>query len=176
MAAVLRFQEFTPSLTPPPSDRGDCDDTAMLNSDTYLPEVFYPSPAPSFSHQHLTPRSPDMGFSDSTYDTEEENQQNLFFSHPENQIYDQTTSYSTAVVYAPTMPFQNFDQQSWMQYGTYPSSVAMFPYSTIDTPGLYPTYVSQEPSNIVPPVPQGVTSASFSFNDPITRDQDSRSE
>lgn len=169
MATVLRFQDFAPSLTPPPSDRGDCEDTTMLNSDTYLPEVYYPSPAPSFSHQHhaLTPQSPDMGVSDSTYDTEEENQQQLFFSTPEGQIYDQTTTYHTAGLYASTMPFQPFEQ-SWVPFNNYPSSVAMFPYS--NSSDVY--YFPQASSSIVPPAPQGVTAAAptFSFNDPITRD------
>lgn len=188
MAAVLRFQDMNPLLTPPPSDRGECEDTAMLNSDSYLPEVsgFYPSPAPSFSHQHpkFIPHSPDMGHSDSTYDTEEDTQQMFFVGASEPPIYNTNTTHTTSAslqnsaLYATTVPYQSYEPTSWMPYGPYPSTTTtMFPYTSEDSAaaaaGMYPAYISQTPSSIIPPVPQGVTGGSFSFNEPISRPQDS---
>lgn len=175
MASVLRLQDLTPSLTPPPSDRGECEDTTMLNSDTYLPEVFYPSPAPSFSHQRPTfaPQSPDMGHSDSTYDTEEDNHQNFFFNPSESQVFANTTSLQNSTLYSTAMPYQSYEQNAWMQYSNYPTTVSMFPYSSEEPSSLYPAYMAQAPSSIIPPIPQGVTGASFNFNEPISRPQDS---
>lgn len=175
MASVLRFQDLTPSLTPPPSDLGECEDSAMLHSDSYLPEVFYPSPAPSFSHQRpaFTPQSPDMGHSDSTYDTEEETQQNYFFHSSNTQLFANTAALQTSGLYAATMPYASYEQSGWVHYNDYPATVSMFQYPNEESPSVYPVYMSPAPSTIIPPVPQGVTSASFDFNGPISKSQDS---
>lgn len=176
MAAALRFQDMTPTLTPPPSDRGECEDTAMLNSETYLPEVFYPSPAPSFSQQcpGFPPQSPDMGHSDTTYDTEEDNQQMFFLDGSEPQLFSNTSSLQNAALYSTAMPYQSYEQSTWVPFGGFPNAVSMYPYSSEDAAGAYPAaYMSQVPSSIIPPIPQGVTGASFNFNEPISRPQDS---
>lgn len=176
MASVLRFHDTTPLLTPPPSDRGECEDTAMLHSDSYPAEVFYPSPAPSFSHQHpnFTPHSPDMGHSDSTYDTEEDNQHLFFVGAPQSHIFNNTTSLQNAALYSTAMPYQSYEPSSWISYAPYPNTATMFPYTSEDSSAaMYSTFIPQPPSNTIPPIPQGVTGGSFSFNEPISRPQDS---
>ncbi|KAJ9655322.1 hypothetical protein H2198_005777 [Neophaeococcomyces mojaviensis] len=175
MTSVLQFQDMTPSLTPPPSDRGECDtDTAMLNSDAYLPEVFYPSPAPSFSHQRrgFTPQSPDMCQSDTAYDTEEDSQQLFFLNSSEAQMFSSTASAQNAALYPTSMPYQSYDLNSWLPYGTYSSQPSMFPYSSEEASSTMYGYMSPAPTSIIPPTPQGVTGASFNFNESITRPQD----
>lgn len=154
----------------------------MLHSDSYHAEIFYPSPAPSFSHQlpNFTPHSPDMCHSDSTYDTEEDNQhQHMFFvSAPEAQLFTNTntTSLQNAALYSSTMPYPSYEQSSWISYAPYANTTTMFPYTSDDSPAtLYTSYMSQ-PSNTIPRIPQGVTGgASYNFNDPILRPQDTSS-
>ena len=175
MASVLRFHDMTPTLTPPASDRGECEDTAMLNSETYLPEVFYPSPAPSFSQQcsAFPPHSPDMGQSDTTYDTEEENRQMFFLDSSNSQMFANTASLQNATIYSTAMPYQSYEQNSWMPLGGYQNAVGMYPYSSEDSTNVYPAYMTQAPTSIIPPTPQGVTGASFNFNEPVSRPQGS---
>lgn len=175
MASVLRFQDMASTLTPPPSDRGDCEDTSMLNSETYLSEVFYPSPAPSFSQQcpAFPPQSPDMGHSDTTYDTEEDIQQVFCLDGADPQMFSNTASLQNATIYSAAMSYQPYEQSSWMPYGGFSNAVSLYPYSSEDSTSVYPAYISQAPSSIIPPTPQGVTSASFNFNEAASRPQDS---
>ncbi|KAK5944310.1 hypothetical protein PMZ80_003591 [Knufia obscura] len=175
MASVLRFQDMNPMLTPPSSDRGECEDTAMLSSETLLPEHFYPSPAPSFSQRcpAFPPQSPDMGHSDTTYDTEEDNQQMFFLGGSESRMFSNTASLQNASLYSTTMPYQTYEQNSWVPFEGYQNAVSMYPYSSDESASVYSGYMSQVPSSIIPPVPQGVTGASFNFNEPISRPQES---
>lgn len=187
MASVLRFQDIPSLLTPPPSDRGECEDMTMLHSDSYSAEVFYPSPAPSFSHHtNFVPHSPDMGHSDSTYDTEEDNQHLFFVSAPESHSFDNsnnlhhqhnhhTTSLQNAALYSTAMPYQSYEPSSWISYAPFPSTATMFPCTSEDSSApMYSTaYIPQASNNALPPVPQGVTRGSFSFNEPMFRAQDS---
>ena len=142
----------------------------MITTDSYLPEGFYPSPAPSFTHQKLpfVPQSPDMGHSDSTYDTEEDCHQMFFLDH-QPQMFMSTTSISDAPLYSTAMSYPSYEQDTWSQYSQIPSPVSMYPYSSEASMGGYESYMAQVPSNIVPPMPQGVSSSSFNFNEPMTR-------
>jgi len=174
MTSALRFQDMTPSMTPPSSDLGDCEDISMLGSEIYLPEVFYPSPAPSFSQRCPTfsPQSPDMGQSDTTYDAEEDIQQMFCLDSADTQMFSNTASLQNATIYSTAMSYQPSEASSWMTYGGYSNAVSMYPYSSEGSTSVYPACMSQVPSNIIPPTPQGVTSASFNFNDVISRPQD----
>lgn len=158
MASVLRFQEMTPPL----SDRGDCEDsTGAMLKDNFLPEVFYPSPAPSFS--------PDMGHSDnSTYDTEEDC---MFLQPTASQIFPATTSLQQTSMYPDIMPFPSLEQDAWSTYSSYPSNVSMYPFPSEEQSTMFPTYMAQVPSTIIPPMPQEITGGSFNFNEPIARPQ-----
>lgn len=167
-------------LTPPPSDRGECDDTAMLHSDSYHAEVFYPSPAPSFSHQlpNFTPHSPDICLSDTTYDTEEDSQQMFFVSAPEAQFFTNgnTTPLQNTALYSTSMPYSSYEPSSWASYAPYANTTTMFPYTSNDSSSaMYTSYdMTQAPTNVIPPIPQGVTGgSSYDFNAPISRQQDS---
>lgn len=182
MASVLRFHDTASFLTPPPSDRGECEDSAMLLSDSYHAEVFYPSPAPSFSHQlpNFTPHSPDLGHSDSTYDTEEDSQPMFFVSGPEAQLFTNvnTSSLQNPALYSTAMPYPSYEPSSWMPYAPYPNTTAMFPYASDDSSAaMYTSYISQgSRTNAIPPIPQGVTpGSSYDFNDLMSRPQDSSS-
>lgn len=170
MAVVASFQNMTPSLTPPPSDRGECEDSAIMATDAYLPEGFYPSPAPSFTHHKLpfVSHSPDMGHSDSTYDTEEDCQQ-MFFMDSQPQMFLTSTSIADAPLYSTAMSYPPFEQDSWSQYPQIPSSLPMYPYATENSMSGYEPYMNQVPSSIVPPMPQGVSSNSFNFNESMQR-------
>jgi len=175
MASVLHFSNVTPSLTPPPSDCGECDaDIPMLTSDAYLPEAFYPSPAPSCSHRcpKLESQSPTMCHNDIAYDAEDDNQQ-LFFLHPsESHMFTNPTSAQKLALFPANMAYQSFDQSSWLGYDPYLSQADMFPYSSVEaSSGMY-SYVTPASTISTPPVPQEIIGAPFNFNEPIARSQD----
>lgn len=171
MATTMRLQDMTPSLTPPPSDRGGCDDTSMLNAEAYLPEVFYPSPAPSFTHQRsaFSPRSPDMSHREPTYDTPEDNQPLLFgVDSSSAQMYPSTTATTHPVdMYSHDMSYQSFEQPTWMPFGTYATQNALYPYAHEDPMAVFGSYPNPAPTQIIPPTPQHVTGGSFNFNEPL---------
>lgn len=58
--------------------------------------------------------------------------------------------------------------------GAYPNLTNMYHFSTEESSDPMYTYMTQAPTTIIPPIPQGVTgmSASFDFNRPLNRPQD----
>ncbi|KAK5420304.1 hypothetical protein LTR06_001776 [Exophiala xenobiotica] len=179
--AVVDTQEANIfSITPPPSDFDEFDQSGLLTCSPSLVGFTYPSPALS-SRDHASSVSSDSlfmlpGLSAMSGEHRSHDLQHLNFDDATSS--DSTSFFPITPVTDPSMGFGHtstsgagtnsyniYDQSSWYGYPNYSQPTPMMPYEPNHSTS-YDAFTSTHPSmaNIIPPTPQDIQPAPFDFN------------
>ncbi|KIW58976.1 hypothetical protein PV05_03464 [Exophiala xenobiotica] len=172
------------SITPPPSDFDEFDQSGLLTCSPSLVGFTYPSPAPS-SRDHASSVSSDSLFMlpglsamSGEHRSHSHDLQHLNFDDATSS--DSASFFPIAPVTDPSMAFGHtstsgagansynmYEQTNWFQFPNYSQPTPMMPYEPTHSTS-YDAFSSTHPSmaNIIPPTPQDIQPTPFDFNAP----------